>query len=128
VCGDGVVEGLEECDDGNTASGDGCSAHCTLESSTELCADGMDNDLDGQVDCADSDCLGDPACSSATCGNGVVEAGEQCDDGNATDGDGCSTTCLLEEHAISCTDGIDNDRDGLIDCADPNCASDPGCP
>lgn len=30
-CGDGVVGGVEECDDGNTTSGDGCSATCKLE-------------------------------------------------------------------------------------------------
>ena len=32
-CGDGQVDGLwgETCDDGNTTSGDGCSATCTLE-------------------------------------------------------------------------------------------------
>jgi lysyl endopeptidase len=26
-----------------------------------------------------------------------------------------------------CNDGIDNDCDGLIDCADPNCSADPAC-
>ena len=31
VCGNGVVENTEECDDGNTADGDGCSANCTVE-------------------------------------------------------------------------------------------------
>ncbi len=30
VCGDGVVSGMEECDDGNTISGDGCSWICRL--------------------------------------------------------------------------------------------------
>ena len=25
ICGDGIVEGHEECDDGNTIAGDGCS-------------------------------------------------------------------------------------------------------
>ncbi len=30
-CGDGVVDGGEQCDDGNTAPGDGCSDTCTLE-------------------------------------------------------------------------------------------------
>lgn len=30
VCGDGVIEGVEECDDGNTKSGDGCSAFCQV--------------------------------------------------------------------------------------------------
>ncbi|WP_437598664.1 CotH kinase family protein [Sorangium sp. So ce590] len=31
VCGDGDVGGLESCDDGNTAGGDGCSAGCRVE-------------------------------------------------------------------------------------------------
>lgn len=31
LCGNDVVEEAEECDDGNTASGDGCSAVCRLE-------------------------------------------------------------------------------------------------
>jgi cysteine-rich repeat protein len=31
VCGDNVVAGSEECDDGNAAGGDGCSATCTTE-------------------------------------------------------------------------------------------------
>jgi cysteine-rich repeat protein len=30
-CGNGVPEVLEECDDGNLSSGDGCSASCTVE-------------------------------------------------------------------------------------------------
>jgi cysteine-rich repeat protein len=32
VCGDGVVEPGEQCDDGNATSGDGCSATCQIES------------------------------------------------------------------------------------------------
>ena len=32
TCGNGVVAGLEECDDGGTTSGDGCDASCNLES------------------------------------------------------------------------------------------------
>ncbi|HTP25924.1 MAG TPA: fibro-slime domain-containing protein [Anaeromyxobacteraceae bacterium] len=31
ICGDGIVEPGEECDDGNNTSGDGCSADCKLE-------------------------------------------------------------------------------------------------
>jgi YVTN family beta-propeller protein/cysteine-rich repeat protein len=30
------------------------------------------------------------------CGNGMVGSGEQCDDGNTTNGDGCSSTCQLQ--------------------------------
>ena len=31
VCGDDARTGNEECDDGNTDSGDGCSSNCRLE-------------------------------------------------------------------------------------------------
>jgi TonB family protein len=31
VCGDGALDASEQCDDGNTAGGDGCSATCRLE-------------------------------------------------------------------------------------------------
>lgn len=40
-----------------------------------------------------------PAHSAAACGNGVREAasGEECDDGNVFSGDGCSSTCVIED-------------------------------
>ena len=31
VCGDGIVEGAETCDDHNMIGGDGCSEHCQIE-------------------------------------------------------------------------------------------------
>jgi cysteine-rich repeat protein len=30
-CGDGILDTLEQCDDGNTVDGDGCSAICETE-------------------------------------------------------------------------------------------------
>jgi cysteine-rich repeat protein len=30
-CGNGVTEGIEECDDGNNANGDGCNEICWVE-------------------------------------------------------------------------------------------------
>jgi cysteine-rich repeat protein len=36
-CGNGVLEGREECDDGNDAHGDGCTPQCTLSG----CGDGV---------------------------------------------------------------------------------------
>lgn len=56
ACGDGVVEGLELCDDGNTTNGDGCSSTCTIElpvcgngviDAGETCDDGNTHDGDG---------------------------------------------------------------------------------
>lgn len=72
-CGDGIVDPGEECDDGNNASGDGCSATCVTEfcgdgivnnSGTEECDDGANGDNgDG---CTDSCLINfDPDCSAA---------------------------------------------------------------
>ena len=52
------------------------------------CADGSDNDCDGDVDGADSDCL--------LCGDGVVQPGEECDDGNSNPFDGCDLCRLVD--------------------------------
>ena len=58
VCGDTIVSAGEECDDGNTTNGDGCSSQCTLEDVTE-CNDGLDNDNNQQADHAGVDLNGD---------------------------------------------------------------------
>lgn len=52
VCGDGVIGGSEECDDGNTVAGDGCSSTCTIESPQEdfcIDSDGDNKYLFGNV-------------------------------------------------------------------------------
>jgi len=36
VCGDGIPEGIEECDDGNAIEGDGCDPDCTQNIDTAL--------------------------------------------------------------------------------------------
>lgn len=42
-CGNGTIEGTEPCDDGNTVGGDGCSAQCQIESTTNpIC---VENDI-----------------------------------------------------------------------------------
>jgi hypothetical protein len=45
---------------------------------------------------------------------------ETCDDGSVLPpGAACGATCRLVED--DCSDGIDNDFDGLVDCEDPDC-------
>lgn len=34
LCGNGLVEGAEQCDDGNVGAGDGCNGNCELEGNT----------------------------------------------------------------------------------------------
>jgi hypothetical protein len=48
-------------------------------------------------------------------------------------GNGCGTEAypgevdFVDRRLENCTDGVDNDGDGLADCADPECADDPDC-
>ncbi len=39
-CGNGALDAGEECDDGNTAAGDGCSQQCHLEEDPDGCGNG----------------------------------------------------------------------------------------
>jgi cysteine-rich repeat protein len=60
TCGNGIVEGLEGCDDGNTTGGDGCSAVCRLEPAASVAAA----------------LVLDDSASSPPGNNGVLEPGE----------------------------------------------------
>ncbi len=130
TCGNGVLEGTEQCDDGNTKSGDGCSRLCQIEAdftcptpgslcvSTSICGDGI---VSSQETCDDGNTMSGDGCSgdcktietgyvcrvpgrkcTPLCGDGIITGGEACDDGNTTDGDGCSANCLVEPGA-TCT-------------------------
>lgn len=50
VCGDGVKEGTEECDDGNQVSGDGCSKTCKKDLGSISGCKYEDKDADGVID------------------------------------------------------------------------------
>jgi cysteine-rich repeat protein len=56
TCGNGTVEGGEECDDGNIAAGDCCSPSCRVEPAGSPCAS------DGSV-CTNDACDGMGACT-----------------------------------------------------------------
>ncbi|MDA0376317.1 MAG: DUF4215 domain-containing protein, partial [bacterium] len=94
VCGNGILDLGEDCDDGNTISGDGCDFMCLVEycgngiiEALEQCDDGNFTNGDG----CDSTCRIEIA--AAVCGDGTIDLGEDCDDGNTISGDGCSSTC-----------------------------------
>ena len=130
ICGDGVVfagstvaggprgSPAEQCDDNNTANGDGCSGSCTIEAGYTC---------NGQPSVCSLTATPTPAPTAtpeptvtpeptatpaaAECGNGLVETGdplpnarapkgpegEECDDGNTEAGDGCDGSCVIEE-------------------------------
>ena len=71
-CGDGNVDPGEECDDGNTFDGDGCSSSCEVET---FCGDGV---LDPEEQCDDGNTFDGDGCS----GECTIEfGGEGCTPG-----------------------------------------------
>jgi cysteine-rich repeat protein len=134
VCGNGVPELGEQCDDGNTSPGDCCSATCQYEPVGSACTD-----ADA---CTSSDaCDGLGACGAGTpviCDNGLFcDGAESCnpasgcvsgtpptlDDGVACTDDGCDevgdVVLHLPNHGL-CDNGLYCDGaelcDPLLDC------------
>ncbi|MSR87202.1 DUF4215 domain-containing protein [Candidatus Peribacteria bacterium] len=103
-CGNGVMEGAEECDDGNRDSSDACSNSCTfarcgdaVKQTGEECDAGSKNS-DTQQNACRTDC------SVSHCGDSVTDANEQCDLGDRNSdstANACRTNCRL----ASCSDG-----------------------
>ncbi|HEX5062779.1 MAG TPA: DUF4215 domain-containing protein [Kofleriaceae bacterium] len=129
-CGDNIRDSGEVCDDGNTTSGDGCSANC---GSLETCGNGIIDTAKGEqcdAGAANSNspnaaCRTD--CKLRKCGDTVIDNtfGEACDQGinnsdnpNAT----CRTNCTLQR----CGDGVFDNTKGEA-CDDGNVVSGDGC-
>ncbi len=85
-CGDGKINPFlnEQCDDGNSISGDGCSHYCRIEAVSSGAS------ASKQV-----------APNMPSCGDGKINPflNEQCDDGNNINGDGC-TSCIIDSSWI----------------------------
>ena len=98
-CGDSLICGSEICDDGNNASGDGCSDACQTETPSSVCGNGI---LESGEQCDDNNTIADCTCSASCqlpslyCGDSLICGSEICDDGNNASGDGCSDACQTE--------------------------------
>lgn len=122
VCGDGMVEGEEDCDDAelNGVSGmSDCLEDCTLTT----CGDGFPG-LPETEECDQGDNNADDAactaaCAVAVCGDELVGPGESCDDGKEGS-ELCTPGCVL----ASCGDGIIQAGE---DCDDENETSTDAC-
>jgi cysteine-rich repeat protein len=106
VCGDGVVDAGESCDDGNGVDADGCTNDCTIPN--PRCGDGSTDPGEGcdppgyAAGAVGNVCRGD----CTVCGDGVVNGApgvEECDDGNLVDTDGCTNRCTIPPS--TCGDG-----------------------
>lgn len=152
VCGDGMVEGTEACDDSNTDAGDGCSATCTVEAgyactpdSPSLCTD-IDECTEGTDNCDDhATCTNTPGSFSCACEPGYSGDGVTCSDVDecAKSGDTCdenaSCTNAKGSYACECNAGYEGDGmsceatcgDGILvggeTCDDGNTMDGDGC-
>ncbi|GEM_PF-1571820 len=126
TCGDGKLEGVEECDDGANNSDVGpnaCRTNCILPrcgdgvtDRNEQCDDGWKNSDEIPGACRTN-------CKMAYCGDEVLDIsqGEMCDDGNNDAYDGCHQCqkCVLPK------DNLDINSDTKL-CAGTYTLRDPG--
>ncbi|MDO8505134.1 MAG: IPT/TIG domain-containing protein [bacterium] len=145
----------EDCDDGNTIAGDGCSPRCLNEGSspqTGVCGNGRsdpgeecDPNASGvftsgiisgntialppsRLLCDPNRCLFKGTSKVTRCDNQKIETGEECEDENTISGDGCSTKCLREGTRQSPAGNCGNGRlDPHEDCDDGNIQNEDGC-
>ncbi|HBU49143.1 MAG TPA: hypothetical protein DEB46_12615 [Myxococcales bacterium] len=132
-----MIQGGEQCDDGNAVETDFCLSSCAVA----VCGDGVVRDGfevcdDGNIDNRDG-CTG--ICQLAACGDGILrndlapeaDGYEECDDGNGDAADGCNPSCLREycgngrlDPDEACDDGNGDDRDAcrsncvIAECGD----------
>ena len=128
VCGDGVVNADEECDDGGGVAGDGCAADCTIEAGfvcsgePSVCTD-VDECADGTADCdVNATCTNTPGAFHCTCNEGYFGTGETCEDLDECalglgDCEGAHVTCvnLSGSFACECLPGFSGDGVTCID-------------
>ena len=100
---------------------DGGDASGEVPIGSEICRNGIDDDGDRLVDC------NDPDCGLASCNDGNECTTDTCvaslcrnEANTASCGPGCLCAAGIRTE-IYCIDGIDNDRDGAIDCQDADC-------
>lgn len=89
-----------------------CRAGSGIEATVEACSDRVDNDANGKVDCDDSRCAALSICD----GRGAAASAARFR---------IVTTGVEESTNTSCSDGLDNDADGKIDCNDAECTFNP---
>ncbi|CAK66664.1 unnamed protein product (macronuclear) [Paramecium tetraurelia] len=96
-CGDEIVQGKEQCDDGNFDKYDGCyNCQYQCHYACNLCSQGL------CLECQFGWTISIQGQCEVICGDGIVVATtdiqyEQCDDANIDSFDGCSSGCMIEE-------------------------------
>jgi cysteine-rich repeat protein len=113
-CGDHIINGTEQCDDGNYTDGDGCNSTCVIEfcgdslvnNNTEVC----DSNTRACTTLNNATCDGWNACvATESCGDGLVNGNEACDDGNNINCDNCREDCTRMDNICG---------DGYVECGE----------
>ena len=143
TCGDGIVDQGEQCDDGNTVNGDGCSSTCQSEGVCQPSGAACDDaafctvndvcDQSGQCVGSPRGCSDNNQCTLDSC-NEVQDA---CENTPVPDGTPAGGTCGIgacQANAVcvsgveTCTpgsptaevcNGLDDDCDGSVDEGNP---------
>ncbi|HEX5037105.1 MAG TPA: choice-of-anchor Q domain-containing protein, partial [bacterium] len=123
VCGNGLLEWPEQCDDDNTGGGDGCNPTCLLEVSG-IPVSGLKPKLKLPENVSSVPPDLSRAVGAGRCGDKIIQAarGEECDDGGRclfnepctrnsdcggrgaclpVSGDGCSVACRVEPKPVA---------------------------
>ena len=116
------------CSDSSTKE-NSASVH---ESTAELCADGLDNDSNGVMDCDEESCKPFDYCKSGKnqteiCDNWMDDDGDgmaDCGDEDCVDAANCKSG---ETQTEICDNWMDDDGDGMADCGDEDCVDAVNC-
>ncbi|MBU1239885.1 hypothetical protein KKF84_02480 [Myxococcota bacterium] len=102
-----------------------------VSAGSEICDNGLDDDNDGLTDCADTDCADSPSCAANNINNlnntnNTNNTNNLNNTNNVNNTNNTNNTNNVTTE-LNCSDSIDNDGDGDVDCNDDDCLFDPAC-